>query len=314
MAGIKVAELAYGRLFSPDLDKQEKFLTDFGMVRAARTPTTLYMRGTDPQHHIHVTELGEPRFGGYGFIVSSEEELEKASRLEGASKIETVDEPGGGKRVRLTDPLGYRIDVIHGMTKVDPLPVVPHAQMNTGSERKRIGGSVRLGKKIPQVKRIGHAGYYTTKSAEVIAWYRQTLGLIQSDDIYRDEKSNIVASFNRCDQGDTFVDHHAILVVQGDKNGLNHLSFEVQDFDDLMLGHHHLRAQGYKHAWGIGRHGLGSNVFDYWADPWGRLHEQWTDADLMNRASGSNLLSVEEGFQSQWGSPAAAEFRGYATP
>ena len=60
MAVIKVRDLAYGRLRSPDLDAQEEFLTAFGMVRAARTPTALYMRGTDPVHHLHVTEKGDP--------------------------------------------------------------------------------------------------------------------------------------------------------------------------------------------------------------------------------------------------------------
>jgi len=56
MPVIKVRNIAYGRLRSPDLDLAEEFLTSFGMVRAARTPTALYMRGTDAVHHIHVTE------------------------------------------------------------------------------------------------------------------------------------------------------------------------------------------------------------------------------------------------------------------
>ena len=64
MALIKVTDLAYGRLRAPDLDAAEEFLTNFGMSRAARTPTALYMRGTDPAHHIHVTEKGEPGFVG----------------------------------------------------------------------------------------------------------------------------------------------------------------------------------------------------------------------------------------------------------
>ena len=34
--------------------------------------------------------------------------------------------------------------------------------------------------------------------------------------------------------------------------------------------------------WGIGRHLLGSQVYDYWADPWGRVHEHWADTDRLN--------------------------------
>ena len=77
MPVIKAVDLAYGRLRSPDLDKQEEFLTAFGMVRADRTKNALYMRGTDPAHHLHVTELGEPKFVGIAFHAGSLEDLEK---------------------------------------------------------------------------------------------------------------------------------------------------------------------------------------------------------------------------------------------
>ena len=67
MPHIKVTDIAYGRLRAPDLDVMEEFLTRFGMARAERTPTALYMRGTDPAHHIHVTEKGEPKFVGLAY-------------------------------------------------------------------------------------------------------------------------------------------------------------------------------------------------------------------------------------------------------
>src|SRR5712691_5274541 len=106
MPVIKATDLAYGRLRSPDLDKQEEFLTAFGMVRADRTKNALYMRGTDSPHHLHVTELGEPKYVGIAFHAASMDDLDRLSRAEGASKIEGIDEPGGGKRVRLKDPDG----------------------------------------------------------------------------------------------------------------------------------------------------------------------------------------------------------------
>src|SRR5881275_1479448 len=80
MALIKVTDLAYGRLRSPDLDVAEEFLTNFGMVRAARTNTALYMRGTDAPHHIHVTEKGDPGFVGIAYYAASLDDLKKVAK------------------------------------------------------------------------------------------------------------------------------------------------------------------------------------------------------------------------------------------
>src|SRR5258707_15188646 len=129
MPAVKVSEFVYGRLQSPDLDRAETFLTAFGMVRAAQTNTALYMRGTDPVHYLHVTELGEPRFLGLGFAVTNPDDLKRVARLPGASGIESIDEPGGGKRVRLTDPDGYGVEIVSSIEAVSVLSIVaqgPH--------------------------------------------------------------------------------------------------------------------------------------------------------------------------------------------
>jgi len=101
MPVIKVRELAYGRLRAPDLDAMEEFLTHFGLTRSARTPTALYMRGTDPRHHLHVTEKGDPAFVGFAYLAAGEEDLARLAKAPGASVVESIDEPGGGQRVRL---------------------------------------------------------------------------------------------------------------------------------------------------------------------------------------------------------------------
>ena len=72
---IKVTDVAYARFQAPDLDLMEGFLNDFGLTRSARTETSLYMRGTDKDHHLHITELGEPKFVGFAFNAASEEDL-----------------------------------------------------------------------------------------------------------------------------------------------------------------------------------------------------------------------------------------------
>src|SRR5262245_34429361 len=104
---IRVADIAWIRLRSPDLDVAERYLTDFGLVRSGRTDTALYMRGTDPDHHIHITEGGEPAVVSVAFQARSEDDLHRLAReASGASAVEAIDEPGGGKRVRLVEHNG----------------------------------------------------------------------------------------------------------------------------------------------------------------------------------------------------------------
>jgi catechol 2,3-dioxygenase-like lactoylglutathione lyase family enzyme len=315
MAVIKVRDLAYGRLRAPDLDVMEEFLTHFGMTRAARTPTALYMRGTDPRHHLHVTEKGDSGFIGFAYLAASEDDLRTVAKAPGASGVESMDEPGGGKRVRLREPNGYQIEVVHGIEAVPAIPVA-RDHMNTGNEPLRRAGTVmRLAKSPAPIKRIGHGVLATPKVRETVAWFRETLGFIGSDDVYAGSKDNVIGSFNRCDCGDEYVDHHTLFAVHNERAGLNHMSFEVPDVDAVFKDHEYLTRLGkYEHMWGVGRHLLGSQVYDYWCDPWGRVHERWADTDRLNATSGSNLLPVEEGFASQWGDDAPEKFIRHVTP
>ncbi|HUZ74459.1 MAG TPA: VOC family protein [Stellaceae bacterium] len=315
MAVIKVRDIAYGRLRSPDLDKAEEFLTDFGMARAARTATALYMRGTDPEHHLHVTEKGDPAFLGMAWWAKSEDDLKAVAKLPGASGIEHIDEPGGGQRVRLKEPNGYTIEVVYGIEKPAPI-LVERQAINSGPEPlNRRGELMRIRKGPSSVKRIAHGVMGTPKNIETVKWFRDVLGLVCSDDVYAGSKENVIGSFNRCDCGDEYVDHHVFFCMKHEKVGLNHFSFEVQDIDDVFMGHEYLETKKkYEHMWGIGRHLLGSQVYDYWADPWGRVHEHWADSDRLNIRNGSNLLPAEQGFVSQWGEGPPPKFIGHVSP
>jgi len=291
------------------LDQMEEFLTQFGMVKVERTKNALYTRGTDPAHHIHVTEKGEPGFVGLAYYAASEDDLRRVAKAPGASGVEEIDEPGGGKRVRLKEPNGYQVEVVYGIQELPSIPVT-RQPLNSGQEPlKRAGELMRLPKGPSRVKRIGHGVMASPRVQETVKWFRETLGFICSDDVYAGAKDNIIGSFNRCDRGDEYVDHHVFFCIVNERAGLNHLSFEVQDVDDVCMGHDHLAELGkYEHMWGLGRHLLGSQVYDYWADPWGRVHEHWADTDRLNSKNGSNLLAAEEGLVSQWGGPPPEKF------
>ncbi len=309
MANLKVTDLAFIRLRSPDLDVAEQFLTDFGMVRAKRTPTTLYMRGTDEAPYLHVTELGEPKVVGFAFYVDSVDQLQAFATQHGNLQIEDLEGPGGGKRVRLTDPLGFEIELVAGIARVAPLAVIPRTLNLGNSTVQRAGKLQRIPRQPSQVKRIGHMVVTTPDHTNTLRWYRETLGLVSSDDVWVGQPDHLIGSFNRLDKGPDYVDHHVLMVSRGERSGMNHISFEVQDFDDVMVGHEYLNATGkYKPYWGVGRHFLGSQIFDYWSDPWGRAHEHWTDTDLLNNSHEPASLPIQSGFSSQWGTDAPEEF------
>ena len=304
-----VTDLAYVRFRAPDLDRMEEFLTDFGLVRSARTETALYMRGSDPFHHLHVTELGEPAFLGVGLEVASRSDLEAIARTEGASSVELIHEPGGGHRVRLRDPNNIGIEVVHGIQRVDPLPTPAAHRINTGACRQRLDERQHFERGPAHVKRLGHFVLLVKDFRETEAFYHARFGFRNSDEIFLGERDKVLAAFMRLDRGDEYVDHHSFLAVAAGRVELNHVSFEVQDLDDLMAGHEHLRRQGREHHWGVGRHVLGSQIYDYWRDPFGHVVEHWTDGDLLNRGSNTGAIPLSgPGAESHWGPPAPSPF------
>jgi catechol 2,3-dioxygenase-like lactoylglutathione lyase family enzyme len=300
---IKVKDLAYVRFGAPDLETMEKFVTDFGMVTIHRDEERLYARGTDPVPYIHVTEQGDPGFRGLAFEAASESDLEAAASLDGASAIEKLDGPGGGRCVRFTDPDGFGVDVVYGRELLPALPVRAAAPLNFGSDHRRKGRLQRVEAGPSSVKRLGHAGLMVSDCRESEQWYKSRFGLLTSDEIYLGEPENVIAAFMRCDLGGEYVDHHTLvcLAPPGVTPGLDHASFEVEDWDAIMVGNEHLQAAGYEHKMGIGRHIMGAQVFDYWKDPWGNVLEHFTDGDLLDASAPAGSVDPSVALGTQWG-------------
>ena len=306
---IKAQDLAYTRLRAPDLDIAEEFLIHFGMLKVERTATALYMRGTGPGHHIHITEKGEASVSGFAFYADNADDLERIATAPGASSVESIDEPGGGRRVCLTEPNGFRIEIVHGIATLPEIPIKTQVLNTAGEPNKRVGDLMRVHKGPARVKRIGHAVIGTPKVRETVRWFQEMVGLLCSDEIYAGDPANIIGSFNRCDRGTEYVDHHALFCLEHDTAGFNHFAFEVQDVDDVFMGGEYLtQLNKFRRLWGVGRHLLGSQVFDYWADPWSRGHEHWSDSDRLNALAAPGLYPVHEGLSSQWGGSAPEAF------
>src|SRR5260370_25785459 len=82
---------------------------------------------------MHVAEKGAQKFVGLAYYGASEDDLERLARAPGASPIEDIDEPGGGKRVRLTEPNGYQIEVVHRIARL-PAIATKRQKLNTGED------------------------------------------------------------------------------------------------------------------------------------------------------------------------------------
>jgi catechol 2,3-dioxygenase-like lactoylglutathione lyase family enzyme len=299
---LKIEDVAFVRFGAPDLAEMRGFLEDFGMSVIEATPTRLVARGAGPSPVVHVTELGDPGFAGVAFRAESLADLQRLAAAEGAV-VEPLDLPGGGSVVTLTDPDGHRIDVVAGQTPTPQLPIAEAQAWNHSEARARLRATKRIAAGAATVVRLGHVVLNVSNFRASEQWYKERLGFITSDEI-RLSPEFALGAFLRCNRGDQPTDHHTLFLMQGRKGpGFNHAAYEVADLDDLMRGHQRLREAGRQAEWGVGRHILGSQVFDYWRDPWGHTLEHWTDGDLFTAADGSNIASVQDLLGVQWGPP-----------
>jgi len=305
---VKATALAYLMFERPDLDRALQFLQDFGLELVTRSEGMLFMRAAGREAYCYVVQRGpEARFLGAGWRVGSQEDLLKLAQLSQKSDIETVTWPGGGQRVRLEDPSGFLADVIFGQAEIEPHPERAPIQLNTPFDLPRINGTQRIEVAPPRITRLGHVVLEVADFQATSGWYTRHLGLIPSDVQLLPDGSPAVA-FMRLDLGDTPADHHTLAMAQGVAAVYSHSAYEVVDPDAIGMGNRVLREKGYAHAWGIGRHILGSQIFDYWQDPWGDKHEHYCDGDVFTASEPVGVHPVSREAMSQWGPPMPPSF------
>lgn len=307
---IAIKDIAFVRYQATDLDAMEKFLLDFGLYRVVRTDKALYMRACGTSHHVHVTELGESnRTIGFGLMAQSAADLDVIAAKLGA-QVENNPEPGGGQRVRFTDPAGFLVDLLHGQQTHEPLPQRAPLVVNPPAQAKRLGRTIRLKPQPSAVVRLGHVAVLVPDFPKSYAFYHDLFGMRASDSYWAGAQQNTIAAFMHCGLGSAWTDHHTIALIAAPDGvaRFDHSAFEVLDLDDVMQGSEFLKSRGYKHAWGVGRHIQGSQVFDYWRDPFGNKIEHWTDGDQVNDDTPVAHAPLTDGELSQWAPPLSPEF------
>lgn len=300
MSVVKIEDISHVRFSAPDIGAMKAFLLDFGLSPIVETDGYLYARGAGAAPFLHATTLGDQGFRALGFRASSLADLERLAASEGAS-VQPSDAPGGGHMVTLTDPDGFHVEVVAGQSSADPLPLPASPPLNNAHGKTRVRASLRLPASPSAVVRLGHAVLEVRDFRASEAWYKSRFGFITSDEIEM-APGAAIGAFLRCDRGDTPTDHHTLFLLQSpNAPRFNHAAFEVAGVDDLMCGHDYLKRAGRVPAWGVGRHVLGSQVFDYWKDPWGYELEHWTDGDQFTAAEGSGTATLHDLLNVQWG-------------
>jgi len=294
------------RLARPDLAQASAFFVDFGLTPVQQNEDHALLRGASDPTACVLIERGPAAYLGFSFELGSEADLQRLARAHGVPVL-NADYQRGGYRVLLRDPNGLQVEALWGYQQIQPLP----QEEKPNAPTLRINSTVRVTLDRPcRINKLGHTVIGAQRIAESIGWYQQNFGLIVSDfQMLADDPLPVVA-FMRCDRGDQPSDHHSLAIASAVDTGHLHSAFEVCDLDSVAAGGEFLRTRGYHHTWGIGRHILGSQIFDYWRDPSGDMFEHYTDGDLFDShmPTGYHLFHGEA--LHQWGPAVSPDMAG----
>jgi len=301
---VAVLDIKYVVFGHRDVGAAERFYHDFGLVTAGRTEDRVFLRGAGEDPYVYVAEASDrPGLRVIGMEARSFADLEEAARFPESGPIETISWPGGGRRVRLSSPEGLQFEIVHGIAPVAPLPMRDPLAFNHAREKARLGNWQRANQEPAAVLRLGHVALTTADYRRSAEWLESRLGMRPSDILFDGTPDNALGGFFHCAGGGGWTDHHTIALFPARAANVHHSSFEVQDVDAQFLGHQFLRSRGWQPLWGVGRHILGSQIFDYWFDPSGNVVEHFTDGDLVGEDHKVEFHQVSDDSLAQWGPP-----------
>ena len=311
---IKVHDIAWVEFEKPDLVRAEAFARAFGFSTVVRTADELYLRGTDPGSPCVLIQPGpRSRFVAAAYTAQDPSDVLRLAEATG-TRMRALPESLGGVAVDLVDPGGVTVRVVAGTHQLEALTAQAQPQYNFGHELQRINTTQRPPREPARVQRLGHLVLQTTKYRGALNWYLDHLGMIVSDFLYypgRRDRGPIM-SFIRCDRGQSPADHHTLGLALGPSNRYIHSAYQVSDIDAMATGSRHLAELGYHRSWGIGRHILGSQIFDYWRDPDGFLVEHFSDGDMFDGSLEPGWAPFTASGLYQWGPNITKDFLGIA--
>jgi catechol 2,3-dioxygenase-like lactoylglutathione lyase family enzyme len=188
------------------------------------------------------------------------------------SRDRDVAESGDGVLHSIDDSghaIGFRVSQRQSLSLELPLTNTPGNRLRRN--RRAVGTEIR----VPAIQRFAHVGYWASGDVdENMAFWVERLGFRVSEYIKN------VGVFLRAAGSN---EHHDVFFARRrDRRGFQHASYEVRDFDEVMLLGGHMEEQGWESHFGPGRHIFGSNIFWYFWHPAGALLEITADLDYID--------------------------------
>ncbi len=259
MAEPRVTHLRGVELDVLDLDKTAEFYKGvWGLEEVARDNGTMYLRAGGVEHHIlTIHERPRAALHSIDFAARDHAAVDALYARAIADGIEIQSKPadlakvaGGGYGFSVKTPEGQTISISSDLLR--------HEEAYSDRSKPE-----KLSHVVLNVEDIEKQGKF----------FIDVLGFRLSD-------STAVMDFVRCSS-----DHHSIAMARGHGAGLNHMAYEVPNFDGLMRGAGRLKKNGYNVEWGVGRHGPGNNIFSYFIEPNGFVTEYTTEVERIDEAA-----------------------------
>jgi catechol-2,3-dioxygenase len=259
MTNARVTGLRSVELGVPDLERSAAFYQDvWGLQEVASDGDTIHLRGTSAEHHVVTLRL-RPKAAllGVHFAAGSRDAVvalqakAKAFGASGVTEAEALPRTAGGG-------YGFRFTTPEGLPLAISAEVAEHADVVTDRARPT---------------KLTHVVLNSAHVDEQTSFFKDLLGFRHSD-------STDMMEFVRCCS-----DHHSVAFARGHGPSLNHMAYEMANFDGLMRGAGRMKQNGFNIEWGIGRHGPGNNIFTYFIEPNGFVTEYTTEVEQVDEAT-----------------------------
>lgn len=259
----------------PKLDEAKRFYSAFGLdVRQQGQRLDLYTHG-HPHCWASIHEAAGPKqfqYISYGIFAEDLPAFKARIQAQGLSSEAHPLAKGveRGESVWLRDPDGVAIELVVS-AKVSPSNKSQPSAVNLVSPGQGAAPS-RSRVQTVRPRHLSHILRFTPDVPRMVAFGHEVLGFRLAD------HSGDVIAFTYSPHGS---DHHLVAFAKSHAPGLHHSSWDVGSINEVGLGAEQMRDAGWGEGWGVGRHVLGSNYFNYVRDPWGSYCEYSFDIDFI---------------------------------